>query len=101
MKLDEPLCQAAAFLCPLRLFILGVLSVFHYQLHHIYYGYVLSSTQHTFITRLLIVLHSIAVSRNNDTRMAYHPWQEMDFAEILNNNTVKKYIMDDHAAADI
>ena len=30
--------------------------------------------------------------------MAYHPWQEMDFAEILNNNTVKKYIMDDHAA---
>ena len=33
--------------------------------------------------------------------MAYHPWQEMDFAEILNNNTVKKYIMDDHAAADI
>ena len=23
------------------------------------------------------------------------------FAEILNNNTVKKYIMDDHAAADI
>ena len=23
---------------------------------------------------------------------------KMDFAEILNNNTVKKYIMDDHAA---
>ena len=26
---------------------------------------------------------------------------KMDFAEILNNNTIKKYIMDDHAAADI
>ena len=32
------------------------------------------------------------------TRAWHTILDKMDFAEILNNNTVKKYIMDDHAA---